>query len=476
MSNTTLLIQPGSFDSPKHFYPKVLNASIHPMVQGFLNMSNDQIEERFCHLHPEVNRAKLKEVFNFKPKHLSWSGADLFCVVNEKGQRKMMLVELNSCPSGQKSMPWAEEFRETGGYLELLKRSFLPQLKRRTLPKGKLAVIYDKNYMETSGYAAALADLMQTPVYLVPFFNNAEQPLARFDQGVLQIRHQETWVPIRAAFRYVTQKPWNRIPPNTKTYIYNSTLSCLAGGRNKLMAAKAYDFLNAELKFDKLEIRTPETIWDVNLEQVPLWVERMGGIAVVKNPYSNAGQGVYTITNKGELDQFMAEEHSYKKFIVQALIGNSNWSSRSREILYHVGTVPNKKLQIFAADVRMMVGSGPDGFFPVSIYARRAAKPLTNALDPSVASWDMLGTNLSSKNENGQWITDPGRLYLMDRRDFNKLGIGLDDLIEAYIQTILSTIAIDRIADSLLTSKGVFRRRYFRTLNPDQNLVEEIMT
>lgn len=124
----------------------------------------------------------------------------------------------------------------------------------------------------------------------------------------------------------------------------------------------------------------------------------------------------------------------------------------------------------------MMVGSGPDGFFPVSIYARRAAKPLSSALEPGVASWDMLGTNLSSKNESGQWITDPGRLYLMDRRDFNKLGIGLDDLIEAYIQTILSTIAIDRIADSLLNSKGAFRKRYFRTLNPDQNLVEEILT
>ena len=34
-------------------------------------------------------------------------------------------------------------------------------------------------------------------------------------------------------------------------------------------------------------------------------------------------------------------------------------------------------------------------------------------------------------------FSDTNRLVLMDRRDFNKLGVGLDDMIEAYIQTVL---------------------------------------
>ena len=42
------------------------------------------------------------------------------------------------------------------------------------------------------------------------------------------------------------------------------------------MAAKAYDFYNAELQSTGLMIRTPETIWDVAKNEVPLWVERMG--------------------------------------------------------------------------------------------------------------------------------------------------------------------------------------------------------
>lgn len=48
----------------------------------------------------------------------------------------------------------------------------------------------------------------------------------------------------------------------------------------------------------------------------------MGGDAVVLVPYSNAGQGVYTITSEDELDGFMQLQHNYDHFIVQSLIGN----------------------------------------------------------------------------------------------------------------------------------------------------------
>ena len=47
----------------------------------------------------------------------------------------------------------------------------------------------------------------------------------------------------------------------------------------------------------------------------------MGGHAVVKVPYSNAGQGVYTITCPEELANFMAEDSRYDKYIVQSLVG-----------------------------------------------------------------------------------------------------------------------------------------------------------
>ncbi len=79
-----------------------------------------------------------------------------------------------------------------------------------------------------------------------------------------------------------------------KTLIYNPVIACLAGGRNKNMAAKAYDLFNAQLSMSNLKVYIPETINDVKLREVPLWVDRFGGHAVIKNPYSNGRtRGLY---------------------------------------------------------------------------------------------------------------------------------------------------------------------------------------
>jgi len=275
----------------------------------------------------------------------------------------------------------------------------------------------------------------------------------------------------------VTQRPWNRLPLHTKTRILNPIVACLAGGRNKMVAAKAYEFFNADLQDSGLKINIPETIRDVRKNEIPFWVNRFGGQAVVKIPYSNAGQGVFTIVSKEELDNFMAMsfEDGYDRFIVQSLIGNYNWSSTSSAgRLYHVGTVPNAKGKTFVADLRMMISTTSEGLRPLCVYARRAGKPLLDKIEEGSESWDMLGTNLSIKRENGSWDSDTNRLLLMDRRDFNRLGIGVDDLIEAYIQTVLSTVAIDRMAANLINKQGRFRMRLFRSLNDDDGLLKEI--
>ena len=330
--------------------------------------------------------------------------------------------------------------------------------------------------MEVSGYAEVIADVMKEKVYYVDFYKDDPNPRVVFKDGVLHIRDEnQELIPIRAAFRYLTQKPWNRLPLHSKTKILNPTVACLAGGRNKMVAAKAYDIFNAELQEHGLKINIPETIWDVSKNEVPLWVKKMGGHAVIKVPYSNAGQGVYTIVTETELDRFMELEFDYDLFIVQSLIGNSNWSSTtSAGKLYHVGTIPNHKNQTFVADIRIMVSSTEKGIRPLCTYARRAEKPLINNIEKGTDSWKMLGTNLSFKKEDGSWGSDTNRLILMDRRDFNKLGIGLDDLIEAYIQTVLSMVAIDKMAQTLINKQGKFRMRLFRSLNNDKSLLDEI--
>lgn len=471
-------ILPGDFDPPQCWYPRALNAQIHPMVAFFMSLGENRIIGRYCHLNPQVDREVLASVLAYKPRYLLHAGADLFHVTNEQGQRKMVVIETNSSPSGHKSMPLLDENQEMGGYYTYMKEVFQPAAKaRRKGMEGALAVLYDKNPMEALGYAGAMAEVFKEPVYFVPFYHFDADPPARFNNQVLEIRDESgAWHSVRAAFRYVTQRPWNRIPIQTRTLILNPIISCLAGGRNKMTAAKAYDLYNAELQGSGLQIHTPYTIWDVRKNEIPLWVKKLGGHAVIKVPYGNAGQGVYTVVNQQELDAFMAIDHGYEMFIVQSLIGNYNWSSRSENgKLYHVGTMPNSKNLTFVADLRIMVGSTATGLRPLAIYARRANAPLLDQLDNAGESWDMLGTNLSYDLGDGRFSSDSSRLLMMDRRDFNKLGISVDELIEGYIQTILSMIAIDKLAQTLINKKGGLKSRLFAALNNDESLIGEII-
>lgn len=466
----------GHYIPEDHFYPRVPNAQLHALVRFFLQLGNIRIADRYCHLHPEVDREAIGRVLDTPTRHFRWAGTDLFYVTDDRGRRRFVVIETNSSPSGQKSMPLVDPYRDQAGYRVLLERTFLPMLKRRSLPAGDLAVLWDKNWMEASGYAAVLAELTGERVHLVQVPDVPDPPV-RCKEGVLHARIDGDWVPLRAVFRYVTQRPWNRIPPITRTAVLNPVLVCLAGGRNKSLGAIAYDLYNAELAGTGLRVRTPESLSNVGLRELGVHIDRMGGVAMVKVPYSNAGQGVTPITTAEELEQFLVAEHPYDKFLVQGLIGHTGWSSTTREgQLYHVGTVPSAKRELYVADLRFMVGSSPQGFYPLAMYSRRAPAPLTKTLEESPHTpWEMLGTNLSKKQEDGTFRTEPERLMLVDSRDFNHLGIGLDDLVEGYVQSVLATRAIDHMATRLLTQKGKFRRRLFSSLVGDPTLDAEIV-
>lgn len=469
------MLIPGESEPGKFWYPEVRNATIHPMVSHFINMSPKQMALRFAHLHPGCNADDILKWITYEPKYYFHSGSDLIYCTTPSGRRKMVVIENNSSPSGQKSMPLFNDFQELGGYHEYAARTFHHQMTKRRSVKGCLAVFFDKNEREANGYAAAIAEEFNEKVYLIPFFSAEESHYVRYVDKAFEIQWENEWIPVRGMFRYVTQKPWNRLPIQTKTHIFNPVIACLAGGRNKLMASKAYDFFNSEIEAEGLRIETPETIWDISKNEVPLWVQKMGGQAVVKVPYGNAGQGVYTITSEKELEEFMKTELDYDRLIVQSLIGNSQWSSSTREgKFYHVGTMPTKKGDWFAFDLRMVIHATKEGFRPLAIYGRRAAAPLPEKLEAGSSSWEVLGTNLSVKDTDG-WSSETDRLLLMDRKGFNNTGLGLDELITGFIQSVLSTIAIDKMCQNLINSKGKLKKNLFKSLNDDDTLISEIL-
>ncbi|KAF9123162.1 hypothetical protein BG015_005369, partial [Linnemannia schmuckeri] len=61
------------FESEKHFYPRVLNAQIHPMVGYFFSLGNERIIARYMHLNPQVNEDVLRKCLDYVPKHFQWA-------------------------------------------------------------------------------------------------------------------------------------------------------------------------------------------------------------------------------------------------------------------------------------------------------------------------------------------------------------------------------------------------------------------
>ena len=128
--NTAKVIHPGEFEAHRHWYPKALNATIHPMINFFLNLEQQRVVRRYCHLHSKMEAGVLEELLNYRCKYFRWAGADLLNVTSAGGKRPMVVIENNSCPSGQKSMPLLDDNQEQGSYRWLIERSFLPFVRR----------------------------------------------------------------------------------------------------------------------------------------------------------------------------------------------------------------------------------------------------------------------------------------------------------------------------------------------------------
>mmetsp|Transcript_10859 Transcript_10859/g.17111 ORF Transcript_10859/g.17111 Transcript_10859/m.17111 type:complete len:145 (-) Transcript_10859:9-443(-) len=135
-----------------------------------------------------------------------------------------------------------------------------------------------------------------------------------------------------------------------------------------------------------------------------------------------------------------------------------------------------KKCQTFVSDLRMMIHYDYTigCYRPLVVYARKTRTPLAETLTPESDSWAMLGTNLSVKKGDDSWDTETSRLLLMDRRDFNQLGISVDTLIDGFLQTVLSVMAIDKMAGNLIAEDGSFNTELFTSLNKDEGLLKEL--
>ena len=156
-----LKVLPNTQEYKQHYYDRVINAELHPLIERFMNLDLDRIVERYCRFNPSVNSKALKKLLEYKPKHFAWAGSDLFVTTTPKGIRQLCVIETNSCPSGQKSMPdKTYNMENLVGYTRLMGNTFKPRFEEHlknnpelSEDKYKFAVIYDKNSIEAFGYA-----------------------------------------------------------------------------------------------------------------------------------------------------------------------------------------------------------------------------------------------------------------------------------------------------------------------------------
>ncbi len=70
----------------------------------------------------------------------------------------------------------------------VIEHAFRSLLEKADVALGGLAVIYDKNAMEASGYAAVMADVMKEHVHLVEFYDNEADPSVKWVDRVMYVR------------------------------------------------------------------------------------------------------------------------------------------------------------------------------------------------------------------------------------------------------------------------------------------------
>lgn len=469
-------VSPGTFERTAHAYAHVAPARMHSGALALFSQPPEALARDYAARHAGVDPQALLELIAHDPKHLAWAGGDLLPAVGPRGDRAMVLLEVNSCPSGLKAMPAVPSSAAPhlagplGAYGEVVRAwcTRAANLAHGSPPDGVRAVLFDKNWPEVTGYAAALATHSCEEVWLVPWTEAAPDTVQAKD-GELWIRDAGgTARRVGSAIRYVTGRPWTRLPVDTHTPLQNPISACLLGGRNKLIAAKAYAALNEALHGTGLRIPTPVTHAEVCAEDVPRAVAELGGRAVIKNPYSNAGQGVAVVETTADVDTWRTQPQRYGRFVVQGLIAGAEDPAPGPYA--QRGIQPHGQDGRFAADVRVVVVRSGAGFTPVAAYARHARAPLQSAASP----WERYGTNLSVRAGDGGWDAESHRLVTLSEADFPALELSAADLVDAYVITVLAAVAIDRFAETLLGPAGEISEAAFRAACPDDALFKEI--
>lgn len=68
------------------------------------------------------------------------------------------------------------------------------------------------------------------------------------------------------------------------------------------------------------------------------------------------------------------------------------------------------------------------------------------------------------------------RVYCVDDDGMKSMGIGIDDVVDVFMQTVYCTLAIDNMCKKLTMEDGELNMQLLKELNPDPRLLAEVVT
>lgn len=138
----------------------------------------------------------------------------------------------------------------------------------------------------------------------------------------------------------------------------------------------------------------------------------------------------------------------------------------------------NLNNQLYASTVRIIACSDPSGFKMTAIRAARAARPFT-----SIRSEEnkLLTDSIETLDEDA-YITNLGttgrsesRAIIIDDAAMDALAIGIDDVVDGFMQTVFSIHAIEDMCKRFTTKDGELNLELLKELNPDPQLLAELI-
>jgi hypothetical protein len=416
--------------------PITRDKNICSRIKETLDADKETIIECYLNNIGKNSRETLRYIMNERSRHFILAGVDLMAVENrETGERDFLLLEINSAPGFIYCTP--ENDAAEYGYKRLI------HLLLDHTPKdqwdGIVHFSEGKVPVEDRGFFHYYREILKRDVNILGPRDLEKLSLNRENQ--LEYRGR----PITGAIRYIHKDPWNYLAPSVKGTFINSTKVDLCGGRDKLMAERAFDSCIVHNK--KIVLSRPECFTAHTREELEHIILSKEFPLVVKKRFLNSGIGIYFILNK---DLSVLKELSDKDFpiVVQQMIIAPGTGINSDFPWEQKGVCIEGKR--YAYDLRVVVASGPDGYKPLMVYGRRGRRPfsdLKNCGHGTEIFDDIFKVNIAKK-KGSDFVFESNRLILPTDEGWEMLGITESELMAAYMESILSLYAADRFCDS----------------------------